>query len=141
MSEHNSNTATFHTYLSYRDAPSALRWLEKAFGFETTLEYPDEQGGIAHAEVRYGGVAFMLFTDHLGYDRPVRKEDTVGQGLYIGVDDRETVDALYQRAVAAGAETVWEAAASEWNYRFRVADPEGYEWTFGIHRPGLSVAS
>ncbi len=31
-----------------------------------------------------------------------------------------------------------EPGLTEWgNYRIRVADPEGYEWTFGTHRPGL----
>lgn len=29
-------------------------------------------------------------------------------------------------------------APTEWgSSRFRVRDPEGYEWTFGTHRPGL----
>jgi hypothetical protein len=32
--------------------------------------------------------------------------------------------------------TTQTPAQSEWNYRCRVADPEGFEWTFGIHRPG-----
>ncbi|WP_405062583.1 VOC family protein [Kribbella sp. NBC_01505] len=137
MSEH--NTSTLHTYLGYRDAAGALRWLERAFGFETTAEHSDGQGGIGHAEMRYGDVAFMVFSDKLGYDRPVRKEDTVGQGMYVAMDSRETVDALYQRASEAGAETVWKPEANEWNYRFRVADPEGYEWTFGIYRPGVAV--
>jgi len=32
---------------------------------------------------------------------------------------------------------VWKPELTEWgNYRVRVADPEGYEWTFGTHRPG-----
>ena len=136
MSEHNGST--LHAYLGYRDAVGALRWLERAFGFETAVEYPDSQGGIAHAEMRYGGVAFTLFSDRSGYDRPVRKEDTVGHGLYVAVDSREVVDATYGSAVAAGAESVWEPAESDWNYRFRVADPEGYEWTFGTYRPGSS---
>ena len=133
-----TNTATFHAYFGYRDAVGALRWLEKAFGFETTMEVPDEQGGIMHAEMRYGGVSFTLFTDEDGYDRPTRKGDTVGHGAYIAFDSRDEVDALYQSATAAGAEIVWQPGLTQWgNYRIRVADPEGYEWTFGTHRPGL----
>ncbi|MET7278080.1 VOC family protein [Kribbella sp. NPDC005582] len=136
MNEHNASTATLHAYLSYRDAAGALRWLERAFGFETIAEFPDDQGGIAHAEMRYGGVAFTLFTDRAGYDRPARKQETVGHGLYVALGSQDQVDATYRSAIAADAESIWEPAASEWNYRCRVADPEGYEWTFGTYRPG-----
>jgi uncharacterized glyoxalase superfamily protein PhnB len=134
-----ANTATFHMYLSYRDAPAALRWLERAFGFETALEVPDDKGGVMHAEVRYGGVAFTLFTDREGYDRSTRKGDTVGHGAYIALDSQAEVNRIHASAIAAGAESVWEPAKSEWNYRCRVADPEGYEWTFGTLRPGRPV--
>ena len=137
-----TNTATFHAYFGYRDAVGALRWLEKAFGFETTIEVPDDNGGIMHAEMRYGGVAFTLFTDREGYDRPTRKGETVGHGMYVVFDTQEEVDAVYATATAAGAESIWAPELSKWgNYRCRVADPEGYEWTFGTYRPGLPSTS
>ena len=41
----------------------------------------------------------------------------------------------------AGATEIWKPAASEWNYRCRVSDPEHREWTFGTHRPGKSANS
>ncbi|ONI68300.1 glyoxalase [Kribbella sp. ALI-6-A] len=134
----NNTTATLHAVLSYRDAPAALRWLEKAFGFETTMEFADDQGGIMHAEVRYGtGVAFTVFTDEAGYERPARKGETAGWGLYVAVASKMTVDAVHASAVAAGAESIWAPGDTEWgNYRCRVVDPEGYEWTFGTHVPG-----
>jgi uncharacterized glyoxalase superfamily protein PhnB len=132
-----TNTATFHAYFGYRDAVGALRWLEKAFGFETTMEVPDDKGGIMHAEMRYGGVAFTLFTDEEGYDRPTRKGDTVGHGTYIAFDTPAEVDAVFAKATAACAEPIWKPDLSGWgHYRCRVADPEGYEWTFGTHHPG-----
>ena len=134
----NTTPATFHAYFGYRDAVGALRWLEKAFGFETTMEVPDGKGGIMHAEMRYGDVAFTLFTDEEGYDKPARKGDTVGHGSYITFGNQAEVDAIHESAIAAGAESVWAPDTTEWgNYRCRVADPEGYEWTFGTHRPGL----
>lgn len=133
-------TATLHAYFGYRDATAALRWLEKAFGFETTMEVPDGNGGVMHAEIRYGDTSFTLFTDNDGYDRPVRKGETVGHGLYFAFETQAEVDAIYAKASAAGAELVWKPELSEWgNYRCRVTDPEGYEWTFGTHRPGLQT--
>jgi uncharacterized glyoxalase superfamily protein PhnB len=138
----NSNTTSLHAVLSYRDAPAALRWLEKAFGFEVTMEFPDDKGGIMHAEVRYGtGVAFTVFTDEVGYDRPARKGETAGSGLYVAVASEAAVDAVHSSAAAAGAESIWSPGATEWgNYRCRLVDPEGYEWTFGTHVPGQPQA-
>ena len=91
-----TTTATFHAYFGYRDAVAALRWLEKAFGFETSMEVPDGKGGIMHAEMRYGGVAFTLFTDEQGYDRPTRKGETVGHGMYVAFDTSADIFRLYR---------------------------------------------
>lgn len=132
--------AILHAYFSYRDAPAALRWLERAFGFETTLELPDEDGGVMHSELRREGVAIMVFSDDAGYDRPSLKGVSVGHGMYVSTDDDASVDAVYATAVEAGATVVWEPAATEWGtYRCRVLDLEGYEWTFGTLRPGEST--
>ncbi|MFC5261329.1 VOC family protein [Kribbella qitaiheensis] len=133
----NSSGASLHAYFGYRDAVAALRWLEKAFGFETTMEYPDDKGGIMHAEMRRDGVAITLFTDEVGYERPARKGDSVGYGSYIALDSEAAVDEIHASATQAGAESVWTPDTTEWgNYRCRVADPEGFEWTFGTHKLG-----
>jgi uncharacterized glyoxalase superfamily protein PhnB len=130
---------SLHLYLSYRDAPAALTWLHDAFGFETTLRSDDEQGGIAHAEARLGDAAIVLFSDD-GHDydrmRP-KSNDAVGHGAYLAVASREDVDALWGRAVAAGAVQVLKPEDTEWgNYRCRVRDPEGYEWSICTYKPG-----
>jgi uncharacterized glyoxalase superfamily protein PhnB len=133
-----SRPETLHTYLGYRDAQAALNWLEKAFGFQTLFAFPDESGAIQHAEMTYGDASFVVFADVDGYDRPQPKGDTVGQGAYLCVPDTETVDAIFASGVAAGGTVVWEPAWTEWgNYRCRFRDPEGREWTFGVHRPGI----
>ena len=130
-------TTQLHAYYGYRDAPTAIAWLERTFGFVTTMRFPDEKGGIAHAELRLGDAAIVVFTDHDGYQRPPRKGDTMGFGSYLSVPDRAAVEALWDRASDAGATVVWKLGENEWgNYRFRVLDPEGFEWSFGTHRPG-----
>ncbi|GAB3209892.1 VOC family protein [Marinactinospora endophytica] len=141
MTQLNEQTATLHAYFGYRDAPAALRWLEKAFGFVTTLEFPDDNGGVMHAELRRGDAAIMVFSDDEGYERAPRKGPTCGQGTYLVLASPAEVDEVFAAAVAAGAEVIWEPADTEWgNYRCRVADIEGYEWTFGVHRPGEPVS-
>ncbi len=37
----------------YREPMTALRWLEAAFGFETSLLVTDESGALAHAEMAW----------------------------------------------------------------------------------------
>jgi uncharacterized glyoxalase superfamily protein PhnB len=129
--------AALHAYFGYRDAPAALAWLERAFGFETVTSFPDDAGGVLHAELRRGDAAIVVFSDRDGYERPPRKGDTTGFGAYVSVADATDVDAVYAGALAAGATGIWEPADTEWgNYRCWVADPEGFEWTFGTHRPG-----
>jgi len=137
MTNPTESWASLHAYLSYRDAPAALRWLADAFGFEVTMQYPDDRGGIMHAELRRGDVAIVVFSDDDGSAHPTRNGETVGHGLYLALASEAEVDAAYGRASAAGAEVIWKPEPTEWgNYRFRVLDPEGYEWTFGSHRPG-----
>ncbi len=124
---------TLHAYLGYRDAAAAIDWLTRALGFTTTMRFPDDDGGVAHAELRRGDAAIGVFTDRDGYDRPRRRGDTVGLGLYLCVPPGQ-VDAAWSAATAAGATGVWEPATTEWgNYRCRVLDPEGVEWTVGTH--------
>ena len=137
MTETTLRSADLHAYFGYHDAPAAIVWLERAFGFETTMSFPDDDGGIAHAELRLGDAAIVVFSDRDGYERPPRKGDTVGFGAYLSVAGEAEVDAVHARALDAGATGIWEPGGTEWgNYRCRVLDPEGFEWTFGTHRPG-----
>lgn len=132
-----TSTTSLTAYFGYRDAPTAIDWLVRAFGFETTMRWPDERGGVAHAELRLGDAVLIVFSDHDGYRRPPRRGDTGGIGVYLCLAEEAEVDAVYAAAVAVGATGVWEPQGSDWgNYRCRVLDPEGVEWTFGTHRPG-----
>ncbi|MEV6095773.1 VOC family protein [Nocardia sp. NPDC051981] len=117
--------------LVYRDAPAAITFLERAFGFETTARY-DEGDTVAHAELAWpGGGAIML-----GGVREGMALDCQPPGVgsvYIAVDD---ADALYARAQAAGA-TITRELRDETDYEsrgFTCRDPEGVYWSFGTYR-------
>lgn len=47
--------ASFTPTIFYRDPMAALRWLEAAFGFETSLLVTDNAGAIGHAEMSFMG--------------------------------------------------------------------------------------
>lgn len=128
---------SLYAQIPYRDAVAALRWLERAFGFITVAEWPDDLGGIQHAEIRRGDACVTVFTDRAGYARPEPRNESVGFGLVLRLPSPEDVDAVFRSAVEAGAALVIEPADTEWgNYRCRVRDLEGYEWTFGTYKPG-----
>ncbi len=46
--------------MRYRDAPAAIEWLCRAFGFEKHLIVPGENNAIAHAQLTFGNGMIML---------------------------------------------------------------------------------
>jgi uncharacterized glyoxalase superfamily protein PhnB len=119
--------------LRYRDAPAALDFLSRAFGFEVRADYrdPDDPSLVTHAELSWplgGGVM-------LGSDRPSPSWPAhAGMGAVYVVTDEP--DSLHQRAVAAGAGVLREPADTDYGSReFAVTDPEGNLWSFGTYEP------
>jgi uncharacterized glyoxalase superfamily protein PhnB len=122
--------------LKYRDALAAMDWLERVLGFERLVVYMGPGGGVAHAELSFrGNGIIMLGTEGEG-QYPVVSPQTAGmptQGIYIYLTD---VDALYQRALAAGAEVTRPIEDTDYGAReFGVRDPEGHLWDFGNYDP------
>ena len=123
--------------LRYRDAPAAIDWLCRHFGFERHLVVPDERGGIAHAQLSFGTGMLMLGSlADSAYGRLMRQPDQAGgctQSLYLLVED---ADVLYARAKAAGAEILIELKDEDYGGRgFTCRDLEGHLWTFGSYDP------
>ena len=83
-----TGTARICPMLSYRDAPAAIEFLAKAFGFAelSRMEMPD--GRIGHAEVGCDGVRIMLASEYpeLGITSPMSLDTRYSQ-LYVIVDD------------------------------------------------------
>jgi uncharacterized glyoxalase superfamily protein PhnB len=124
--------------LRYRDAAAAIEWLCRAFAFEKGLVVPDGNGGIAHAQLRFGNGMIMLGSagdDHFGrLQKSPREVGGVGtQSAYVVVDD---ADAHHTRAVAAGAEVVMPLVDQDYGGRgYSCRDLEGHVWSFGTYDP------
>ena len=122
--------------MRYKDAPAAIEWLCNAFGFSRHLVVPDEDGGIAHAQLVFGNGMIMLGSYREGgeYDslvRPPGEAGAITQAAYIVVEE---IDEHYRTAVAAGAEIVYEIADQEYGGRlYSARDPEGLLWNFGSY--------
>ena len=115
-------------YLAYSDAPAAIEFLCKAFGFEERSRYPMPDGRVGHAELGYGDASIYLASVYgeLGFASP-RELPGIHCQMHCMVDD---VDAHYERALAAGATVVAEPAEDHGLRSYRAVDPEGHRWIF-----------
>ncbi len=127
----------------YDDAPAAIDWLGRAFGFEVRLRVDGEGGRIEHAELQYGDGLIMIGSTGRGdsgkdawkqlHASPRAQGGRNTQGLAVFVDD---ADEHCRRARAAGA-TVNRAPATDdygddyWSDRtYGALDCEGHQWWF-----------
>ncbi|MBC7454150.1 MAG: VOC family protein [Massilia sp.] len=126
--------------LRYRDAPAAIDWLGRAFGFEKQAVYPDDNNGIAHAQLTFGNGMIMLASadsKDTEYSRLMKLPDDIGgaqtQTLYMVVAD---ADAAYAMAREAGAKIIIDIKDEDYGGRgFTCRDLENYVWSFGTYDP------
>lgn len=124
--------------LRYRDAPAAIAWLCRTFGFVEHLVVAEQDGSIAHAQLGLGdGMVMLGSVRDNDYGRQLQQPDEVGglgsQGIYLVVAD---VDAVHARALAAGATIVLPLKDEDYGGRgFSCRDPEGHLWSIGSYDP------
>lgn len=125
--------------MRYRDAPAAIEWLCKAFGFEKQAVYPNADGTIGHAQLTFGNGMVMLGSASKGtpHSEWVRQPEEVGgietQSPCLIVSD---CDSVYTTAKAAGATMVMDIADMPYGGRaFTCRDPEGHLWSVGSYDP------
>jgi uncharacterized glyoxalase superfamily protein PhnB len=124
--------------LRYHDAPAAIDWLCKVFGFERHVVYAGSDGTIGHAELKLGGGMIMLGSlrdDEYGrgFKSPKEFGGKETRSAYIVVPD---ADAVCARAKAEGGEIVREIQKTDYGSReFSVKDPEGHSWSVGTYDP------
>ncbi|HMG16089.1 MAG TPA: VOC family protein [Saprospiraceae bacterium] len=126
--------------LSYKDAPAAIEWLCKAFGFEKQLIVPGENDTIAHSELSLGGNLMIMVSsmqNNSEFLKMIKLPADIGgfvtQSPYIVVDDP---DALYAQAVSHGAKIALDIKTEDYGGRgFSCFDPEGHLWNFGSYNP------
>jgi uncharacterized glyoxalase superfamily protein PhnB len=117
--------------LTYADAPAAIEFLCRAFGFGTRYRLDMPDGRVGHAELALEGGVVALASEFEGFGvSPLRLDGHHAQ-LFVYVDD---VDAHFARAREAGATIAAEPADQFYGDRtYRAIDPEGHRWVFGTH--------
>jgi uncharacterized glyoxalase superfamily protein PhnB len=115
-------------YLCAQDAAAAIDFYRAAFGAEETMRMTADDGRIGHAEITIAGNTVMLSDEHPEYG--VVSPQSLGGTpvtLHLQVDD---VDAVYARAIAAGATGEREPSDQFYGNRNAILrDPSGHRWT------------
>lgn len=121
-------------YLVIRGAAKALEFYAHAFGAKEKLRIPMGEK-IGHAEILIGDSHVMLADEAEGHASP----DTLGGtpvSLMVYVPD---VDAMFARAIAAGAKAIRPVADQFYGDRNGIlADPFGHVWSLATHVEDVS---
>jgi PhnB protein len=125
--------------LTLDDAAKAIDWYKKALGAEEVTRALGPDGKIMHAELRIGDSPIMM-NDVMGGGKGPKAIGGSPMSLWIYVED---CDALFNRAVAAGAQVpqgpMGQMADQFWGDRCgTIFDPHGYQWTIATHKEDLT---
>jgi uncharacterized glyoxalase superfamily protein PhnB len=129
-----TNTSTVWPCLIYDDAPAAVEFLAKAFGFEARGVYTRDGDAsiVEHAEMRWPLGGGVMFGSSGRDESPFGTRPVGAASIYVVCDDP---DELFARATGAGASVVRGLEDADYGSRgFTVADPEGNLWSFGTYR-------
>jgi uncharacterized glyoxalase superfamily protein PhnB len=121
-------------YLTVREARAAMAFFEAAFGF-AVRDCVEDDGAVMHVEMTYHDQLIVMFAPEGAFGSTARTPKSAGttapQSFYLYVDD---VDAVYARALAAGAKSLSEPQDQFWGDRFaQVEDLDGYRWALARH--------
>ena len=104
------------------DVEAVVDWAATVLGLAESWRAAGDDGRLEHAELLWPGGRISI---------NVRADAYRGMGpsgISLRVDDRAQVEALYERARAAGAEISQRFAESRVAHSFTALDPDGNQW-------------
>lgn len=123
---------TIVPHLVCRDADGAIDFYKKAFGAVEMMRMPMPDGKLMHAAVKIGDTIVMLVDEmpKWGVMSPQALNNSPVT-LHMSVPD---VDAVFARAVEAGAKATMPVADMFWGDRYgKLEDPFGHHWSIATH--------
>ena len=124
-------------YLCVDDAGAALDFYAKVLGAKERMRLAEPDGRIGHAELQLGDSVIMLADEFP--DIGVRSPKAIGGSpvtLSVYVED---VDAVFDRAIAAGAKSLRPVKMEFYGDRSgQFEDPFGHRWSIATHVEDVS---
>jgi PhnB protein len=127
---------TANACLVVRDLPSAIEFYKEAFGATELMRLNDPSGNIIHAQIKIGDSPIDIAPEQGSYNRSPQSlgGTSVPIGLYV-----EDVDALAEKAIAAGAKVIFPIADQFYGDRGgRLEDPFGHMWIVSTHKEDIA---
>jgi PhnB protein len=120
-------------HLVVDNAAAAIDFYVKAFGAEELGRVPRPDGKLIHAALRVNGFLLMLNDDfpEMSGGKSMTPKSLGGTPVTIHLTVTD-VDAMFQRALDAGATVVMPLEDQFWGDRYgMVEDPFGHRWSLG----------
>jgi PhnB protein len=119
-------------HLMVNNGAEAVAFYKNAFGAEVLGAHYTPDGKLMHAALKIGDSWVMLADEFPGMSDPSPK--TLGATTVVINLYSENVDALFDRAVKAGAVVTMPLGNQFWGDRYgQVKDPFGHKWALGQH--------
>jgi uncharacterized glyoxalase superfamily protein PhnB len=137
---------TFVPTVFYKDPIAALKWLESAFGFETTTLVTDAEGKVGYSEMTFRDGIVSVGGEWEGPPiGPARMRSPAsldGMGTqFIRIHMADGLDDHCAAAKAAGARILAEPEDQFYGARvYRAMDPEGHVWNFSQEVREVAIA-
>lgn len=123
-----SATPSISLSLTVKDSAKALQFYADAFGAEEVFRMPSPDGGIAHAEFVINSTHIYMSDEAPEWHAFAMPEGAMASCLFSVIT--EDCDKAYDRAIAAGAESLNPPQDNFWGTRSAlVKDPFGYRWS------------
>jgi PhnB protein len=124
-------------YLCVNGANAALDFYRSVFGATERMRMPAPDGKIGHAELQIGDSVIMLSDEYA--EMGIRSPRAIGGSpvtISVYVED---VDAVFNRAVAAGAKSLRAVENQFYGDRSgQFEDPFGHRWSVATHVEDVS---
>lgn len=134
--------AGFHTvtvHLTVNGAAAYCEFLQRAFGAVEIERSPGPGGKLMHAQMKIGDSTIMFaddFSQEFGMPPLARGRLPLHLHVYV-----PNVDALWEKAVAAGCQIEMALADQFWGDRYgHLRDPFGFLWAVATRKEDLTLA-
>ena len=124
-------------YLMFQDCASAMDFYGRAFGAREVMCFKGQGGRVQHAEMQLGD-SRILMADESPQTSSFAPGHYGGSPISLMFYTADT-DAMYARALAAGAKSLREPADQHYGTRMGgIEDPFGYRWWIGTQTESMT---
>ena len=126
--------------LVVKDGKKAVEYYKTAFGAQVLdVMYGPDGKSVMHAELKLGDSKFYL-GDEMPEMGALSPQTLGGSAVSINIYT-EDCDAVFKRAIAAGATVKMPLADMFWGDRYgKLTDPFGHHWGISTHKEDVSKA-